>query len=125
MPSSTGIGNGVQASAAPAARDIDWDAAIQEPGFQELLRRRRRFVVPAAVGALAWMLLWVVLIAYAPEFMGRSIYEGLTVAYLTGLSQYLVVWGISWLYLRKARREWAPLQRQAIERLRDNVGRNA
>ena len=122
MQSSTGIGSEVPA---PPARDIDWDAAVQEPGFQELIRRRRRFVVPAAVFALTWMLLWVILIAYAPDFMGRSIYEGLTVAYLTGLSQYVVVWGISWLYLRKARLEWAPLQRQAIERLQDNLGGNA
>jgi uncharacterized membrane protein (DUF485 family) len=126
MQQSTGTGSAVETPRATAApTQVDWDAAVEEPVFRELLRRRRRFVVPATVGALAWMLLWVVLIAYAPDFMGESIYEGLTVAYLTGFSQYLVVWVLAWIYLRKSRREWGPLQRRAIERLQTNDRRPA
>jgi uncharacterized membrane protein (DUF485 family) len=125
MQSSIGTGSPAQAPVRAAPAEIDWDAAVEEPAFRDLVRSRRRFVLPAVVGALTWMLLWVVLIAYAPDFMGRSIYEGLTVAYLTGLSQYVVVWVLSWLYLRKSKREWAPLQRRAIERLGSSEGRQA
>lgn len=125
MQSSTGTGSGVHEPAAPATDEIDWDAAVQEPTFVELQRRRQRFIVPATSFGLAWMLVWVVLIAYAPDFMGESIYEGLTVAYLTGFSQYVVVWVLAWMYMRKAKHEWAPLQRQAIERLRADGRRDA
>jgi uncharacterized membrane protein (DUF485 family) len=125
MQSSTGTGSGVPQTAAPTAGAIDWDAAVQEPTFVELQRSRRRFIVPATTFGLAWMLAWVILIAYAPDFMGESIYEGLTVAYLTGFSQYVVVWVLAWMYLRRAKHVWAPLQREAVERLRDGQGRSA
>jgi uncharacterized membrane protein (DUF485 family) len=125
MQSSTGTGSGVRETAAPAAGAIDWDAAVQEPTFLKLQRSRRRFIVPALIIGLTWMLAWVVLIAYAPDFMGESIYEGLTVAYLTGFSQYVVVWVLAWMYLRRAKHEWAPLQREAIERLQESTGRSA
>lgn len=126
MQSSTGTGSPPTAGETVPGRDVDWDAAVEGAAFKELRRSRQGFIVPAAIGALTWMLLWVVLIAYAPDFMGSSVYEGLTLAYVTGLSQYVLVWVLAWLYLRKARREWAPLQRRAIESLGDaGKGRSA
>jgi uncharacterized membrane protein (DUF485 family) len=47
--------------------------------------------------------------------MGESIYEGFTVGYLLALSQFVMVWTLSWLYLRKAEREFDPLARKAAE----------
>jgi uncharacterized membrane protein (DUF485 family) len=47
--------------------------------------------------------------------MGESIYEGFTVGYLLALSQFIMVWTLGWLYLRKADRDFDPLARKAAE----------
>ena len=47
--------------------------------------------------------------------MGESVYEGLTVGYVLALSQFVMVWGLGWLYLRKADRVFDPLAERAAE----------
>lgn len=107
-------GGAMPASTRTVAK-IDWEAAIEEPAFKELVRSRRRFVVPAATGALACVTLWLALVAYVPDFMGRLVLDGVTVMYLTGLVNFLVVWTLSWLYIHRSRLVWAPLEGRAID----------
>ena len=95
--------------------DIDWIAAERSPEFRELIRKKRRFVVPATIFFLTWYFGFIILAGYAEDFMGESIYEGFTVGYLLALSQFVMVWTLSWLYLRKADREFDPLARKAAE----------
>ena len=96
----------------------DWEAAERLPEFQELVRRRRRFVVPATVFFLAWYLGFILLAGYAKDFMGSSIYEGLTVGYVLALTQFAMTWILGWLYLRQADRVFEPLERAAAEKAR-------
>jgi uncharacterized membrane protein (DUF485 family) len=105
------------APAPTAGPPIDWEAAIRLPAFATLVRSRRRFVTPAAVGAFAWITAWLVLVAYAHDFMGTQITAGVSVMLVTGLSQFVVVWALTLAYLRRARTVWGPLQRQAIAEL--------
>ena len=105
------------APAPEAGPPIDWEAAIRLPAFAALVRSRRRFVAPAAVGAFAWITSWLVLVAYAHDFMGTQITRGVSAMLVTGLSQFVVVWALTLAYLRRARDVWAPLQRQAIAEL--------
>jgi uncharacterized membrane protein (DUF485 family) len=95
---------------------VDWIAAERSPEFRELIARKRRFVVPATIFFLSWYLGFIALAGYAEDFMGESIYEGFTVGYLLALTQFVMVWGLSWWYLRKADREFDPLERAVIER---------
>jgi uncharacterized membrane protein (DUF485 family) len=95
---------------------IDWEGAERSPEFQELVRRERRFVIPCTVFFLAWYFGFVVLCGYAPGFMGESVHEGLTVGYVLALSQFVMVWALSWLYLRKADRDLDPLREAARAR---------
>src|SRR3954466_9318336 len=69
-------------SAAGLARDgVDWQAVERSPEFRELVAKRRTFVAPATVFFLACYAGFILLAGYAPEFMGRSLYEGFTVGY--------------------------------------------
>jgi uncharacterized membrane protein (DUF485 family) len=95
--------------------DIDWIAAERSPEFRELIRKRRRFVLPATIFFLTWYFGFIILAGYAEDFMGESIYEGFTVGYLLALTQFIMVWTLGWLYLRKADREFDPLARKAAE----------
>jgi len=94
---------------------VDWEGIERSAEFRELESRRRRFVLPATVFFLAWYLGFILLAGYAEDFMGSSIYEGFTVGYLLALSQFVMVWGLGWWYLRKADREFDPLEREVVE----------
>lgn len=95
--------------------EVDWTAAMHSPEFGALIKKRRSFVVPAVIFFLAWYFGFIVLAGYAEDFMGESIYEGFTVGYLLALTQFIMVWGLGWWYLRKADREFDPLARQAAQ----------
>ena len=94
---------------------IDWESIERSPEFRELVDRRRRFVVPCTIFFLSWYLGFILLCAYAPDFMGESVYEGLTVGYCLALTQFVMVFGLGLWYLRRADREFDPLAARAIE----------
>lgn len=95
--------------------NIDWVAAERSPEFKELIAKRRSFVLPATIFFLTWYFGFVILAGYAPDFMGESIYEGLTVGYTLALSQFVMVWALGFMYLKRADRDFDPLARRAAE----------
>ncbi len=95
--------------------DIDWKAAEQSSEFRELIAARRRFVVPATIFFLAWYFAFILLAGYAPDFMGSSVYEGLTVGYCLALTQFLMVGVLGVLYLKRANDVYDPLAAKAAQ----------
>jgi uncharacterized membrane protein (DUF485 family) len=93
---------------------IDWEEIERSSEFQELVSRRRRFVIPCTVFFLAWYMTFIVVCAYAPDFMGESVYQGLTVGYVYALTQFVMVFTLGLWYLRKSDREFDPLAERAI-----------
>jgi uncharacterized membrane protein (DUF485 family) len=96
-------------------RGYDWERIERSPEFQELVRKRRSFVVPATIFFLAYYMGFILLAGYAEDFMASSVYEGLTVGYTLALTQFVMVAGLGLLYLRKADREYDPLARRVAE----------
>ena len=108
--------------ATPSARpedhhpEIDWVAAERSPEFRELIKKKRSFVVPATVFFLVWYFGFIVLAGYAEDFMGREfITDGLTVGYALALSQFVMVWVLGAMYLRRADRDFDPLAERAAQ----------
>jgi uncharacterized membrane protein (DUF485 family) len=97
-------------------RPVDWERAERSPEFRELVAARRRFVIPATIFFMAWYLAFVLLAGYAPDFMGESVYQGLTVGYCLALSQFLMVLVLGVWYLRKSERVFDPLAEKAASR---------
>ncbi len=98
---------------------INWEAAERSSEFKELVAKRRRFVLPATVFFFAWYFGFIVLAGYAEGFMGESIYQGLTVGYALALTQFVMVWGLGWLYLRRSDRDFDPLRERAAAKALD------
>jgi uncharacterized membrane protein (DUF485 family) len=114
-------------AAGGAARNgqIDWHAAAESPEFKELLAKRRSFVLPATIFYLTWFTGFILLCGYAPDFMGREfLTDGLTVGYVLALTQFIMTWGLCWLYLRVADRVFDPLAERAAQRAVE-AGRHA
>jgi uncharacterized membrane protein (DUF485 family) len=96
--------------------DVDWIEIENSSEFQELVRRRRSFVLPGTVFFLSYFMAFMLLTAYAPDFMGERVYEGLTVGYVLALTQFIMVFTLGLWYLRKADKEFDPLAERAIAR---------
>jgi uncharacterized membrane protein (DUF485 family) len=94
--------------------EIEWEAIERSPEFQELVHRRRSFVIPCTIFFLTWYMGFILLTAYAEDFMGERVYQGLTVGYCLALTQFLMVVALGLWYLRKSDREFDPLAEKAI-----------
>jgi len=93
---------------------VDWEAIERSPEFQDLVHRRRSFVIPATIFFLSYYMAFILLAGYAEDFMGSSVYEGLTVGYCLALTQFLMVFVLGLMYLRRADREYDPLAQRVV-----------
>ena len=96
-------------------RGIDWEAIEASTEFQELVAKRRSFVLPATIFFLAYYMAFILLAGYAEDFMASSVYEGLTVGYCLALTQFVMVFALGIMYLRRAERDYDPLAERVVE----------
>ncbi|MFI6678509.1 DUF485 domain-containing protein [Kribbella sp. NPDC050470] len=87
------------------------------PDFSDLRRRFRRFVFPMTGLFLVWYFLYVLLAAYAPDFMSTKIGGNINVALLLGLGQFVSTFAITMTYVRWADKRVDP----DAERLRHQI----
>ena len=107
------------------AENIDWEEIERSDAFQELVRKRKSFVLPGTIFFLTWYMGFILLTAYAEDFMSERISEGLTVGYVLALTQFLMVLVLGLLYLRKSANVFDPLAAKAIEDYADHHQRYA
>jgi uncharacterized membrane protein (DUF485 family) len=93
----------------------DWERIEHSPEFQELVHKKRAFVLPATIFFLAYYMGFILLTGYAEDFMASSVYEGLTVGYCLALTQFLMVFVLGILYLKRSDRDYDPLARRVVE----------
>jgi len=86
-------------------RDVaDWKRLAASHGFKELLKAKRRFIVPATIFFVIYYFALPVLVGYARPFMETRVFGAVNIAYLFALSQFFVAWAIAALYVRAAGR---------------------
>ncbi|QFU88049.1 DUF485 domain-containing protein [Amycolatopsis sp. YIM 10] len=93
----------------------DYEAIQRSPEFTGLRSRLRRFIFPVSLLFFAWYLAFVLLAAYAHEFMSTRVFGSVNVAMLLGLAQFASTVLITAAYLRFANRRLDP-QVAAIRR---------
>lgn len=93
----------------------DWEALEEAPEFQELVTKKKRFVLPATIFFLSFYMGFILLAGYAPDFMGESVYQGLTVGYCLALTQFVMVFVLGMWYLSKSNNEYDPMRERVIE----------
>lgn len=94
--------------------DVDWESIEHSDEFQQLVRRRRSFVLPATIFFLSFYMAFILLAGYAEDFMADSVYEGLTVGYCLALTQFAMVFILGLMYLKRAEREYDPLAQRVV-----------
>ncbi|MFJ3234507.1 DUF485 domain-containing protein [Streptomyces sp. NPDC086787] len=93
---------GEEPEAVVRARDVYLEVQ-RSAAFQEVRGRYRRFVVPGAVGFLAWYVGYVVTATTAPGVMAKPVAGAVNVAMLAGMGQFLSTFLLTWAYARHAR----------------------
>ena len=95
------------------ASAYDWEAIERSPEFKELVQERRRFLRPATVVFLVGAIGYLILAAFVPGVMGWQVVDGLPFAWLAAVCMVLLTWALTFAYLRKADRDFQPLEERA------------
>ncbi|MFW0783201.1 DUF485 domain-containing protein [Gordonia sp. CPCC 206044] len=103
---------------APAAPTGAQFLAVQaSPEFTDLRSRLRRFVFPMTAFFLIWYAIYVLLGAFAHDFMATPVWGNINVGLILGLLQFVSTFVITGLYVRFANRDLDP----RAEAIRDEM----
>lgn len=91
-------------------RGPDYAAIRGDAEFVRLRRRLRWFVFPMSALFMVWYMTFVLLAAYAHDFMSRPVIGLINVGMLLGLAQFVTTLFIMLLYCRYAKRTLDPAQ---------------
>jgi uncharacterized membrane protein (DUF485 family) len=103
----------------PANSAADRYLAVQRSDeFAGLRKALRGFIFPMTAAFFVWYALYVILSAYARDFMSIKIVGNINVALVFGLLQFVTTFLIAWLYARFADRKIDTI----ADRIRDEMG---
>ncbi|MEZ5891306.1 MAG: DUF485 domain-containing protein [Xanthobacteraceae bacterium] len=91
------------------------EAIRQDPHFQALVRRRTRFALALTAATLIIYFGYIAIVAFAPQWLGVSIGEGMTLGIPLGLLVILAAFALTALYVHRANTEYDALTRQILE----------
>lgn len=100
--------------ATPSSGHAAIASVSSSPAFRTLTRIRRRFVVLSLSLGLGWFGIFLGLTAWNADLMDLTLHRGVPLAYVFGLSQFAVIWLITWAYLRRSTRVFSPLEATAL-----------
>jgi uncharacterized membrane protein (DUF485 family) len=83
---------------------IDWERLAASERFQNLLKAKRKFIIPAMIIFIVYYFALPALIGYARPFMEKRVLGPVNLAYLFALSQFFMAWIIAALYVKAAAR---------------------
>ena len=88
---------------------LDYREEEKSSVFVELKRRHRSFVFPLTITFLLWYFGYVILAAYAHDFMSTPVFGVINVGLLLGLGQFVSTFAITMAYVLFANRRLDPL----------------
>jgi uncharacterized membrane protein (DUF485 family) len=92
----------------PTPLEARYIAVQKSAEFQDLRRRYRRWVIPVTVASIAWYFLYVILAAYATDFMGNKLFGNINVGLVLGLAQFVTTFAVTQAYVRYADKQLDP-----------------
>lgn len=96
---------------------VDYRQVQQSDRFQQLRKTHRSFVFPLTVIFLAWYLLYVIVAAFAPEFMAIRVLGNINLGIVLGLAQFVTTFIITGAYVAYANRKIDPIATEIREDL--------
>ena len=101
------MGNDARTKDAAASADFEEVQATQQ--FKDLRKRHRSFVFPMAIAFLLWYFAYVILAAYAVDFMSTKVWGNINVGIIMGLLQFVTTFAITGWYVSYSNRRLDPI----------------
>ena len=86
-------------TAAEEMESADWNAIAGSAPFKELLKAKRRFIIPATLFFVVYYFALPYLVGYHPQLMQRKVWGEMNWAYLFALSQFFMAWILAAIYV--------------------------
>lgn len=102
---------------------IDYIAVEESARFRTLKRTQRSFIFPLAAFFLIWYFVYVLLAAFATDFMSQRVWGDITVGLLFGLGQFVTTFAITMGYVSFANRRLDPIATEIREELEKAEGK--
>jgi uncharacterized membrane protein (DUF485 family) len=80
----------------------DWSAIARTTEFQELVARRRRFVVAGTLFYSLYFVAYLALLGFAPDLMSKEVIGSISLALLGGLSICALAPIMARIYVRRS-----------------------
>lgn len=105
-----------------STNSINWAAIDADPRFQRLHAKKMRFLMGMMIFSIVYYFLLPIGAAYFQDIFKIKVWGPLNVGLLFALSEFIVAWGIAFLYSKKANNEFDAM---AAELVRDaeRIGR--
>ncbi len=94
-----------------------WTTTQQSAEFATLRGKLRGFVFPMTAFFLSWYFLYVVLAAFAPQFMAIRVVGNINIGLVIGLLQFVSTFAITTIYVRFASKHLDPVGDRIRERI--------
>jgi len=85
---------------------MNWVAIDQDPRFQQLHSKKTRFLWGLMVFSIVYYFLLPIGAGYFPQLFHIKVWGPINVGILFALSEFIVAWGIAWIYARRANTEF-------------------
>lgn len=89
-----------------AKTPMNWVAIDQDPRFQELHRKKSAFLWGLMIFSVVYYFLLPIGAAYFTDLFRIKVWGPINVGLLFALSEFIVAWGIAWIYARRANSEF-------------------
>ncbi|MDY6807795.1 MAG: DUF485 domain-containing protein [Actinomycetota bacterium] len=99
----------------------EWLEVQASPQFQDLKQRLRRFVFPLTAFFLVWYAVYVLLGAFATDFMATKVWGDINLGLILGLLQFVSTFVITGMYVRFANRDLDPRATAIREQMEEGV----
>lgn len=98
---------------------IDYEVFQSSPEFQAYKKRFRNFVFPLTAAFMLWFLVYVLLAAYAHDFMATPVPIFVNMGILLGLLQFVSTFAITMWYVSFANKKLDPMTESLRAELED------
>lgn len=95
----------------------DYERVQSSTQFADLRKRFRAFAFPMTVVFLVWYMLFVLMSAYATDFMSTKVLGNINVGLIFGLLQFVSTFLITALYVRHSNKNTDPIADELREQL--------
>jgi uncharacterized membrane protein (DUF485 family) len=79
----------------------EWERIVHSSSFRELMRKKRAFIIPAMIFFMVFYFVLPILTAFTTVLNKKAI-GAINWAYVYAFAQFVMTWGLSYLYMRKA-----------------------